>query len=94
MSSIQNGSAGSTNGKTLLIAAVAAVSESQQQERFAIASFDVTTVSAKASSGATTNGRDLDPNPRSGVPPFLMLRDDVALLSKILLGHGTWKHFQ
>jgi hypothetical protein len=47
MSSIQNGSAGSTNGKTLLIAAVATVSESQQQERFAIASFDVTTLSAK-----------------------------------------------
>jgi hypothetical protein len=47
MSSIQNGSAGSTNGKTLLIAAVAAVSESQQRERFAIASFDVTTLSAK-----------------------------------------------
>jgi hypothetical protein len=42
-----------------------------------------------ASLGAITNGRDLDRNPRTGVLPLLMLKIDVALLSMILLGHGT-----
>jgi hypothetical protein len=42
-----------------------------------------------ASLGAMTNGRGLDQNPLIGVLSFLMLKGDVALLSKILLGHGT-----
>jgi hypothetical protein len=45
-----------------------------------------------ASSTATMNGRDLDRNPRTGAPPFLMLKVDVALPSKILLGHETTEH--
>ena len=45
-----------------------------------------------ASLAAMTNGRDLDRNPRTGVPLFLMLKVDVVLLSKILVGHGTTKH--
>jgi len=31
----------------------------------------------------------LDRKPRIGVPLLLMLKADVALLNKILLGHGT-----
>jgi hypothetical protein len=35
---------------------------------------------------ALTNGRDLDRNPRTGMPLLLMLKVDVALLSKISFG--------
>ena len=34
----------------------------------------------------------LGPQPRTGVPLFLMLKVEVVLLSKILLGHGTTRH--
>jgi hypothetical protein len=40
-----------------------------------------------------TNGRDLDHNLLTGLLPFLMLKDDVALLIMILLGRGTIGHF-
>jgi hypothetical protein len=36
----------------------------------------------------------LGPQPLTGVLLFLMLKDDAALLSKILLGRGTIGHFQ
>jgi hypothetical protein len=42
-----------------------------------------------ASSGAMTNGRDLDRNRRTEALLLLMLKVDVALRSKILLGRGT-----
>ena len=48
----------------------------------------------KESLATMTNGRDLDPNPRIEVPLLLMLKADVAALSKILLGHGTIGDFQ
>src|SRR5215469_10877043 len=38
---------------------------------------------------AHTTGRNLGRNPRIGVLPFLMLKADVALLSKISRRHGT-----
>ena len=41
-----------------------------------------------------TNGRDLDYNLLTGLLSLLMLKDDVALLSVTLLGHGTIGHFQ
>ena len=41
----------------------------------------------------TTNGRGSDRNPLTGLLPFLMLKDDVALLSMTLLGRGTIGHF-
>lgn len=44
---------------------------------------------AMASSGAMTNGRDLDRNRRTGAPLLLMLKVDLALRSKTLVGHGT-----
>ena len=47
-----------------------------------------------ASSGAMTNGRDLDRNPRTGVPLSLMLKVDAVLRSKILHGHETTRHSQ
>ena len=40
------------------------------------------------------NGRDLDHNPRTGVPFSWMLNTVLALLSKILLGRGTITLFQ
>jgi len=42
-----------------------------------------------ASSGAMTNGLDLDGNRRTEALLLLMLEVDVALRSKILLGRGT-----
>jgi hypothetical protein len=41
----------------------------------------------------TTNGRGSDHNPLTGLLSLLMLKDDVALLSVTLLGHGTIGHF-
>ena len=34
----------------------------------------------------------LGPQPHTGVPPFWMVKADLALLSKILFGHGTRAH--
>jgi hypothetical protein len=39
-----------------------------------------------------TNGRDLDRNPRTGVPFFSMLMVDVVLLSEILIKRGMTGH--
>jgi hypothetical protein len=40
-----------------------------------------------------TNGRGLGHNPLIGRLSLLMLKDDVASLSVILLGRGTIGHF-
>jgi hypothetical protein len=41
-----------------------------------------------------TNGRDLDRNPRTGVPFSGTVETVPVLLSKILLGHGMMVHSQ
>jgi hypothetical protein len=41
----------------------------------------------------TTNGQGSDHNPLTGLLRFLMLKDDVALLSMTLFGRGTTEHF-
>jgi hypothetical protein len=44
--------------------------------------------------GSYNEWRDLDRNPQTGVPLLLMRKTDVALLNKILFGHGTTADFQ
>jgi hypothetical protein len=44
--------------------------------------------------GSYNEWEDLDRNPRTGVPLLLMLKGDLALLNKILFGHGTTGDFQ